>query len=86
MGFLGLGLALLAVVGALLPMPGMFVGMGLAILAIGLGAVAYRQKNANGWSRLAGAAAIPVALLGLFLSGARYAMTLWAIKQLDSLL
>ena len=86
MGFLGLGIALMAIVSALLPMPGMFVGMGLAIFAVGLGTVGYRRRQDTGWARLAGAAAIAMATVALLISGTRYALTLWAIDRIDSLL
>lgn len=86
MGYIGLAIAVVAVISALMPTPGMFIGMGLAILAIGIGAVGYRRRPATGWARLAGAGAITVAAIGLLISGGRYAMTLWAIDRLDSIL
>ena len=86
MGYLGLGIAMIAIVSALMPTPGMFIGMGLAILALGVGWVGYRRGSDPGWARLAGAGAITIAVLALLISGTRYALTLWAIDRLESLL
>ena len=84
MAYIALAIAVVAAISAVLPTPGMFVGMGLAILAIGLGAVGYRQRTAPGSARLVAALAIVVACIGLLIAGVRYGLTLWAIDRIGT--
>jgi hypothetical protein len=74
-----------AFVAALVP-SGMFVGMGLGGFAATLGALAYRRRDADGWSRLAGAFGLTVALVALLLAAGRFAMTWWAVGRLTEML
>ncbi len=85
MGWFALVIALLAGLAAVLPNPGMFLGMGLGILAIGTGLVGYRRRAAAGSARLAGAGAITVGAVALLLSLGRYALTLAAVSRLEDL-
>jgi len=85
MGRLALILAFVAFVAALVP-SGMFLGMGLGAFAATTGVLAYRRRDANGWSRLAGAFGLTVALLALILATGRFAMTWWAVGRLTEML
>jgi hypothetical protein len=85
MGWLALVIAAIGGVCVALPGPGMFVAMGLGLFAIAAGAVGYRRLAAPGPARLAGAAAITVGSIALVLSAARYALTLAAVRKLESL-
>ena len=85
MGWLALVLGAGAMIAAFLPSPGMFVAMGCGIAGIGIGGVGYRRRAA-GAPRLAGAAAITLAGLGLALALLRYALTLAAVDRIERLL
>ncbi len=85
MGKLALALALVAFVAALVP-EGTYLAMGLACFAGTMGILAYRRRDAAGWSRLAGAGGVTVALAAFVLSGGRFALTWWAIGKVASLL
>ncbi len=85
MGRLALILAFAAFVAALVP-SGMFLGMGLGGFAAVTGALAYRRQSASGWSRLAGALGLTVALVALILATGRFAMTWWAVGRLTQML
>jgi hypothetical protein len=86
MGWLALMLAIVAGVCAVLPYPGMFVGMGGAVLAMGLGVVGYRRRQAPGAARLASAGAITLGLIALLLCALRYALTLSALSRLEAVM
>lgn len=86
MGFCALALALGAVVCALLPHPGIYLGMNLGILALGLGMVGYRRRTARAAARLSGAAAMTLALVALIISSVRYWAVLEAIERIEDLL
>ncbi len=86
MGWLGLLLGLGGVVAVLLPSPGMFVAAGLGIAGIGVSWVGWRRRGDPGAWRLAGAAGLAVAALGLALAITRYALTLMAIDRIERLL
>lgn len=64
----------------------MFFGMGLGGLAATVGVLAYRRRDANAWSRLAGALGLTVALVALVLATGRFAMTWWAVGRLTEML
>jgi hypothetical protein len=86
MGWLALLLAIAAGVSAVLPYPGMFVGMGGGVLAMGLGVVGYHRRQAPSGARLAGAGAITVGLIALLLCALRYALTLSALSRLEDVM
>jgi hypothetical protein len=86
MGFFALALALGAMLAAVLPHPGIYLGMGLGILAFGLGLVGYRRHTARPAARLSGAAAMTLACFALLMSGLRYWAMLTAIERLEDLL
>lgn len=86
MGWFALVIALMAGVSAVLPYPGMFVGMGASVLAMGLGIVGYRRREARSSARLAGAGAITLAIIAFLMSVTRYALTLAALRRLESML
>lgn len=85
MGWFALVLGAAAMIAVFLPSPGMFLAMGLGIAGIGVGWVAYRRR-ADGGPRLAGAAAITLAGLGLALALVRYALTLAAVDRIERML
>jgi hypothetical protein len=85
MGWIGLGVALCALLCAVLPGLALYFGMGLGILGLGLGAVGYRRRDDAGGARLAGAGAIAVAALALILAGVRYGLILAALDRLQAL-
>ena len=74
-----------AMVAAALPSPGLFVAIGLGIVAIGIGWLAFRRPG-PGFPRLAGAAAVTVGALGCVLGMLRVALALAALDHLDRLL
>ncbi|MEZ4363212.1 MAG: hypothetical protein R3B48_23760 [Kofleriaceae bacterium] len=86
MARLAAALALLAMGLTLAPMPWLFVGLGVAILAITAGLTLYRRAGAPGAARLLGAGAVTVALFALLLSTARIAVSLAAAARLERLL
>ena len=79
-------LALGALVAAALPAPGLYLAIGLGIGAIGTGWVAYRRRGAPGFSRLAGAAALTLGMVGLLLGTLRVVLALAAIRHLERIL
>lgn len=85
MGKLALALAILAFAASLVP-AGTYLAMGTAAFAVTMGILAYRRREASGWSRLAGAGGVTVALAALVLSGGRFALTWWAIDKVSVLL
>ncbi len=85
MGRLALVLAFAAFVAALVP-SGMYLGMGLGGFASVAGVLAYRRRDADPWSRLAGAFGFTVAAAALVLATGRFAMTWWAVDRLTDML
>ena len=85
MAFASLALALAALVAGALPHPGMFVAIGLAIAAAGLGWVGWRRRGAAGATRLTAAVGMGVAAIALGLGVTRYAVTLFAVARLARL-
>lgn len=86
MGWFALMVALVAAVAAVLPHPGMFIAMGAAVLAAGLGVAGYRSRQAPGAARLAGAGALTLAIIALILACTRYGLTLMALHKLETVL
>lgn len=78
-----LGLAIGAVIAALVPSPGLFVALGLGLGAIGTGWVGYRQRMAPGGARLVAAGAITLGAIGLLLGLLRVVLVLAAIDHVD---
>lgn len=83
---LAIAMATGAVLAALLPSPGQFLALGLALSAIGVGWVAYRERAAPGTSRLVAAAAITIGGVALLLGALRVVLVLAAIGRIDALL
>lgn len=83
MSRLALALALGAVVVAILPSPSHFVAIGLAIGAIGTGAIGYARRTAPGFARIACAGAITVGSLGLVLGILRVILAIAAIDHIE---
>jgi hypothetical protein len=86
MGKSSLILGLFAVLAAIAPGLGMYLGMGLGGMAFATGLVAYRRRLGSGWTRLAGAAGMTVAVVALVLAGGRYGLTWWAVDRLQDML
>jgi hypothetical protein len=84
MGWLALAVAAAGALFVALP-GGMYAAMSLAILAIALGGLAYRQRRARGSARLAGAAGLTVGSIALALAAAQYALTWAALDHLASM-
>ena len=84
------GLALLvAVAGAAsvaLPGVGKYLAIGLGILAVALGGLAYVRRDVRAGVRLAGAAGAAVGGVALLLGGVKVALTLLAIERLAAVL
>ena len=85
MARVALALAAAALVGAALPSPGLFVAIGLGIAAIGSGWLGYRRPG-PGFTRLAGAAAIPLGALACVLGALRVVLALAALDHIDRML
>ena len=83
---LALGLAVGAVIAALVPTPGLFVALGLGLAAIGTGWVGYRQRTAPGAARLVAAGAITLGAIGLLLGLLRVVLVLAAIGHVDRMI
>ncbi len=81
-----LALAVVAVVAALLPPPGMYLGLGAGIAALGWGWAGWADRAAAGSVRLWAAAAAALGAVGLVLAGLRIALTLAAIDRIERLL
>lgn len=81
-----LACAVVAIVAALLPTPGMYVGLGAGIAALGWGWAAWADRQARGSARLVGAAAAALGTIALLLSGLRIGLTLAAIDRLERML
>lgn len=82
---LALAMALGAVIVAVLPSPGQYVALGLAIAAIGTGWVGYGDRAAPGFARLAAAAAITLGGIALLLGAVRVVLVLAAIDRIDAI-
>ncbi len=85
MGRYALILGLTALVAALVP-SGMYWGMGLGSFASVAGWLAYRRREDAGWTRLAGAMGMTLAIVALLLSSGRFALTYWAVGRLTEML
>ena len=83
---LALALAVGALVAAALPTPGLYLALGLGLGAIGTGWAGYSQRGAPGFTRLAGAAAMTLGVLGFVLGALRVVLALAAIGHIDRLL
>ena len=81
-----LALAVVAVVAALLPPPGMYIGLGAGIAALGWGWAGWADRAATISVRLWSAAAASLGAVGLVLAGLRIALTLAAIDRIERLL
>jgi len=86
MAHVALALALSAMIAAALPSPGLFLAIGLGIAAIGTGWLGYRRPGDPGFTRLAGAAAITVGVVGCLLGTLRVVLALAAIDHLERML
>jgi hypothetical protein len=86
MARLAAAIALLSLGLTLLPMPWLFAGLGLSILAITAGWSAYRRRDAPGAARLFGAGAVAVAALAVVLAVLRVALSLAAAVRLERML
>ncbi len=75
-----------AALAAGLPSPGLYVALGLGIVAIGCGAVAFARRDAPGPARLAAAGAITVGAIGFVLGAVRVAIVLAAIAHVDRMI
>ncbi len=85
MGWSALGLALFGGLAVALPSPGLYIGVGVALMAAAAGVIAYRRRGDRSGSRLAGAASVVLAGLAVGLATARYLMILGALGRLESL-
>lgn len=85
MGVGALILAASAVLALWLAPGGMYIGLGLAIAALGLGWSAYRECTASGPARLCGAGAMTVGGVVLLLALLKVTLTSLAIDALDAL-
>lgn len=83
---LALALAFGGLIAAAVPTPGLYLALGLGLAAIGLGWVGYRQNSASGFTRLGGAAAITLGMLGFLLGALRVVLSLAAIGHIDRML
>jgi hypothetical protein len=81
-----LACAVIAIVAALLPAPGMYVGLGAGIAALGWGWASWADRQAQGSTRLIGAAAAALGTIALLLAGLRVGLTIAAIDRLERLL
>ena len=86
MGWLALGISLSALLCAVLPGAAVFVALGLAVIAMGTGLIAYRRLGDAGPTRLAGAGGMALGLLALVLAAARYGLILVVIRHLEGML
>ena len=86
MGYLALALAAIAAPCVAAPSPGLFIGAGIAIAAAAVGRVSYRERKAPAWNRLCGAAALGVGGTTLAVATTKFALTVYAVKQLPGLL
>ena len=83
---LALACALASLVAAALPSPGLFVALGLGVLAVGAGWVGFARREAPGAARLGAAAAITLGGLGFALGAVRVVLVLLAIRHVDQML
>ena len=63
--------------------PWFFAGFGLALLGVGLGYLAYRDRRASGNARVVGALALGVSAAAAMLAGARIALTILALDKVQ---
>jgi hypothetical protein len=83
---LALACAIGSLVAVSLPSPGLFVALGLGIVAIGAGWVGFARRASPGAARLAAAAAITLGGLGFALGAVRVVLVLLAISHVDGML
>jgi hypothetical protein len=86
MAILSLVLGVLASAALALPASGKFLALGLGILTVATGALAYRRGSGQARPRLTAAAAITLGLVAILLGGAKIALTLAAVDRLEQLL
>ncbi len=80
-----LAAALLGVVAAALPAPGLYAAIGLGIGAVGLGWLTLRKRELSGAARLGGAAAMTLGGAVMALGAARVAIVLVALAHVERL-
>ncbi len=85
MGWIAIIFASAAMVCLAIPGVGMFLAMGLAILATALGFVGYRRSSSNPWLRLAGAGGATLGVVTMLLSAVNYGVTLAALSRLEGM-
>ncbi len=83
MGWLALTCALVALICAVLPGMALFIGMGFAVAATGLGVLGYRRRADPGSTRLASAGAIGLGVIALVLTASRYGLILAALQRFE---
>jgi hypothetical protein len=87
MGWIALTVALCAaVLAAVAPGDGLYVGMGLGIFAAACGWVGFRRRQDSGPRRLAGAGGLALGVLAVTLASARYGLALAALRRIERLL
>ncbi len=86
MGWLAVVLSSAALACLAIPEIGMFIAMGLAIMATAVGYVGYRRHSSSGWMRLTGAAGVTLGAVALVLSSVKYGVTLAALSRLEGML
>ena len=86
MARVSLMIALTALIAAVLPSPGMYIGLGAGVAALGYGWTAYARPDRPSQERLFGAAAMTVGSAGALFGALRIALTLAAIGKLERLL
>ena len=86
MARVSLMIALTALIAAVLPSPGMYIGLGAGVAALGYGWTAYARPDRPSQERLFGAAAMTIGSAGAVFGALRIALTLAAIGKLERLL
>ena len=78
--------AVVAIVATMLPGPGMYLGLGAGIAALGWGWAGWADRSARGGIRLTSAAAAALGTIALLLSGLRIGLTIAAIDRIERML
>ena len=86
MARVSLVIALTALIAAVLPSPGMYIGLGAGVAALGYGWAVYARPDRPSRERLFGAAAMTIGGAGALFGVLRIALTLAAISKLERLL
>jgi hypothetical protein len=81
-----LALAVLSLAALWLPVAGMYLALGLAIVAVASGWLGYRRRREPGARRLMAAGGLTVGALGGLLAAAKIVLTLLAIDAMGDLL